>query len=314
MGSMNRPMSVAVVGAGAVGMYYGAQLVRAGWRVKFLLRADYDVVSRQGMVVESVQGDFFLPAVEAYRSAEEMGEVDLVIVAWKATSNDRFAEVLSPLVGEKTKILTLQNGMGNVECLAELFGVERVWGGLCFVCLNRLREGLVRHTAGGRVTMGLMGGGTDEWLEALVEAWRSVGVPAELVEDLEEAQWKKLVWNIPFNGLAIAEGGVTTEDLLRMPGMEEEIAGLMAEVVAAGRARGKGLSDELIAFNLERTRPMGPYRPSSMIDYVEGREVEYEAIWGEPLRRAWAAGVEVPRMEELAQRIRERLVLRESVG
>jgi 2-dehydropantoate 2-reductase len=84
----------------------------------------------------------------------------------------------------------------------------------------------------------------------------------------------------------------------------------MAEVIAAARAQGLELGDELIESNVGRTRPMGPYRPSSMIDFLEGREVEFDAIWGEPLRRAQAAGVAgvaVPHLEKLAGRIRERI-------
>jgi 2-dehydropantoate 2-reductase len=89
--------------------------------------------------------------------------------------------------------------------------------------------------------------------------------------------------------------------------VEDEIRALMTEVIHAARAQGLPLEESLIDFNVERTRPMGPYRPSSMIDYVEGREVEFDEIWGEPLRRAQAAGVEVPHLERLSDRIRERL-------
>jgi 2-dehydropantoate 2-reductase len=144
-------------------------------------------------------------------------------------------------------------------------------------------------------------------VRAVAGMFAEFGVGTRVLDNLAEARWQKLIWNIPFNGLAIAEGGVTTEDLLKTPGMEDEIRALMAEVIAAARAQGLVLEDSLIDFNVERTRPMGPYRPSSMIDYVEGREVEYEAIWAEPLRRAQAAGVKVPHMERLARRISERI-------
>src|SRR5690606_14300046 len=93
--------------------------------------------------------------------------------------------------------------------------------------------------------------------------------------------------------------------LLATPGIEDEIRALMAEVIHAARAQGLPLEDSLVDFNVERTRPMGPYRPSSMIDYVEGREVEFDSVWAEPLRRAKAAGVDVPHLERLAERIRQ---------
>ena len=125
--------------------------------------------------------------------------------------------------------------------------------------------------------------------------------------DLERAQWEKLVWNIPFNGLSVAEGGVTTDVLLESPRTESEIRALMAEVIAAARAQGLDLSEDLIDHNINLTRPMGPYRTSSMIDFTESREVEVDSIWREPLRLAQAAGVAMPRLEALLGRIEQRL-------
>ena len=296
------------MGAGAVGLYYGARLALNGEDVSFLLRSDYEAVKERGIIVESVDGDAVLEKVKCYRTPEEIGEVDWVIIAWKATSNDHFEETVGPLIGPQTGILTLQNALGNCERLAELFGAERVLGGLCFVCINRLGEGHVKHTAGGKVTIG-------EWraqpgnprAERLSSGFRSAGVISEVAENLGAAQWRKLVWNVPFNGLAIAEGGVTTDVLLADPEIEGSIRELMREVIAGAAALGFEIDDQVIDFEINRTRPMGAYRPSSMIDFVEGKPVEYEAIWGEPLKRAMAAGVSVPCMERLAVRIREKL-------
>jgi 2-dehydropantoate 2-reductase len=141
----------------------------------------------------------------------------------------------------------------------------------------------------------------------LERRFKAAKIPAVAVGNLERSQWEKLVWNISFNGLSVAEGGVTTDVLLATQDQENELRALMTEVIAAARAQGLDLSDDLIDFNIERTRPMGPYRTSSMIDFVEDREVEVSPIWEEPLRRARAAGVEMPRTAELLRRIRERL-------
>lgn len=299
---------IALVGAGAVGLYYGTRLALAGEDVSFLLRSDFDAVRQRGIRLESVDGDAELPDPQAFREASEIGPVDWVIVAWKATANLYFAEVLAPLLHESTQVLTLQNGLGNCEALEEIVGPGRVMGGLCFVCLNRLEPGFVRHTAGGKVTIG-------EWspepgvprANRMAAAFSAAGVKAGAAENLERAQWRKLVWNVPFNGLAIAEGGVTTDRLLADPAIEADVEALMREVVDVANAKGLAIDPGVVEFEIERTRPMGAYRPSSMIDFVEGRSVEYEAIWGEPLRRAKESGVAVPRLEALAGRIRQRL-------
>jgi 2-dehydropantoate 2-reductase len=106
----------AIVGAGAVGSFYGGKLALAGREVRFLLRSDYEVVKEKGLRVESINGDFGLPEVMAARTSDEIGPVDVVIVAWKATANDHAGEVIAPLLHDKTVILTLQNGLGNMEC------------------------------------------------------------------------------------------------------------------------------------------------------------------------------------------------------
>lgn len=302
--------SVAVVGSGALGLYYGGRLAEAGMDVRFLARSDFDALSHDGIRAESVAGDFHLPGVSAFRSPEGIGPVDLVIVSWKATANGALAETLPPLLHDGTQVLTLQNGLGNCEAIAEIVGAERVCAGLCFVCVNRIAPGTVSHTAGGRVTIGEFAKGIPGRAEAMAARFREAKIPASATDDLLMAQWEKLVWNIPFNGLSVAEGGVTTDVLLSDPETENTIRELMWEVVAAARAQGIPLDGALVESNIGRTRPMGPYRPSTMIDFTEGRELELDPIWEEPLRRGNAAGVEAPAMEKLLGRMKARLAER----
>jgi 2-dehydropantoate 2-reductase len=299
--------SVAIVGSGAVGLYYGGRLAAAGEDVKFLLRSDFEVISQAGLQVESTPGDFRLHPVQAYRTATEIGPVDLVIVALKTTANSQLAALIPPLLHAGTQVLTLQNGLGNTEVLADIVGPERVLGGLCFVCINRISPGLIRHSSGGRITIGEMFPDGRDRAAELENRFQAAQIPAVAVPNLEKSLWEKLVWNIPFNGLSIAEGGVTTDVLVASAAHEMEIRNLMAEVIRGANALGLGLSEDLIDFNFNRTRSMGAYRTSSMIDYVAGREVEVTPIWREPLRRATAAGVAMPHLTDLLQRIETRL-------
>jgi 2-dehydropantoate 2-reductase len=254
-----------------------------------------------------VAGDFDLSEVSCVRESREIGPVDLVIVAWKTTANEHFEEVIRPLLHEKTDILTLQNGLGSCEVLAELFGAQRVLGGLCFVCVTRIAPGHIRHTASGQIRVGEYAADGGDRLSQLVGFLRDGGIDCRAVENLEMAQWMKLVWNIPFNGLAISEGGVDTQVLLETSGMEERIFRIMKEVQQVAAALGYEISDEFLDQQVAVTRTMKAYRPSSMIDYVEGREVEVESIWREPLRRAHELGVDVPEISGLLFEIEQRL-------
>ncbi len=151
-------MKIAVVGCGAVGSYYGAKLSHAGDEVHFLLRSDYEQVRRKGVQILSPQGDFRVQP-KCARTPENIGPCDLVLVALKTTGNDQFASLLPPLLNSHTAVVTLQNGLGNEERLAEIASVQQILGGLCFVCLNRIEPGVVRH-----IDHGLAGaGGVSLW-------------------------------------------------------------------------------------------------------------------------------------------------------
>ncbi len=294
-------MRIAIVGAGALGLYYGAMLQRSGVDVHYLLRRDYDAVVRYGLKVYSVNGDFHLPQVNAYRAVEEIGPVDLVIIGLKTFANHQMVAQTRPLLKATTAILTLQNGLGNEDVLAAVFGPERVLGGIAFLCSNRGEPGEVHHLGEGRIRLGEFAGGLTTRSEALAAMFRSAGVPCEAVVDLRRARWEKLVWNIPFNGLsALLDKDVT--ELLRCQPTRELVRELMLEVIAAANAQGLSreingaeFSSQMIAF----TDQMDHYRPSMQIDRVEGRPLELAAIYAIPLRQAEVVGVAMPRVDML---------------
>ncbi|HEX8373164.1 MAG TPA: 2-dehydropantoate 2-reductase [Chthoniobacterales bacterium] len=292
-------MKIAIVGSGAIGSYYGARLLDAGNDVRFLMRSDLETVRKSGLQIISPDGDLHLHNVPAFGSTAEIGEVDLVIIALKTTANDALRELLPPLLGSKTMLLTLQNGFGNEEFLASHFGEERVLGGLCFVCLTRTASGVIEHYGHGSVAVGEAFGPSTPRAKEVAEAFRTAKIQCRLAESIPWERWRKLLWNIPFNGLSIAAGKATVEDLLASPELKAEVEALMEEVRVAAEALGFKLDADLPASEIARSLEMGPYRPSSLIDFERGNAVEVEAIWGEPLRRAHAAGVRLPRLEML---------------
>ena len=299
------PQKIAVVGAGAVGGYYGAQLARLGDEVSFLLRRDLAPVRAHGLRVrQPPAGDFTLWPVRAFGTTAEIGPVDLVVIGLKATANDELRQLLPPLLGGHTTILLLQNGLGGDEFLARQFGAERVLGGLCFVCLNRTGPGEITCTLPGYLALGEFTGAPTPRLRELAARFQAAGVKTIVTENLAEARWLKLVWNVPFNGLAIAAGGVTTDVIMADANLRTAARALMDEIVAAAARLGYAVPPGFIQMQLDHTAVMGPYRPSSLIDWQEGRAVEVEAIWGEPLRRAQAAGIAMPRLAALYAQLR----------
>ena len=296
---------VAVIGAGAVGTYYGARLAQAGHDVHFLMRRDYEAVRVGGLRCTSPMGDFALEAPSIARTAAEIGPADWVICALKSTSVGEAEALVGPCLGPHTRILLLMNGLGLEERFAEWFGRERVFGGMAFTCVNRGQPGSVHHLAYGAVTVGHLLDDASE-VERALALWAPARVEFSGVESLRRARWEKLCWNIPFNGLCVAAGGVTTDVVVGDAALRAIARATMEEVVAAGNAdleaRGEALrldAAAIVETMFRFTDRMGPYRPSTMIDYVEGRPMEAPAIFAAPLARARELGVETPHLATL---------------
>ena len=295
---------IGVVGSGAVGCYFGAQLARAGAEVRFLMRGDLEAVRRRGtVVVHEVDGTMEVRGFAACAAPAEVGPVDLVVLALKATSAAAVRGLVEPLLKEHTAILTLQNGLGADEYLAGIFGPARVMGGLVFMAINRVGPGEVRRLNRGSLAVGEFGRPAADRTHAFAALLAGGGMKVQVVENLEEARWRKLMWNIPFNGLSIAEGGITTDRICGNPRLAGEARALMREVQRAAAGFGHAIPDAFLDKQFEVTPPMGPYQPSSLVDYLAGRAVEVETIWGEPLRRARAIGVPMPALADLYERL-----------
>jgi 2-dehydropantoate 2-reductase len=309
-------MKIAIVGCGAIGSYYGAMLCRTGQETHFLLRSDYDVVRQNGVAIRSFKGDFHVQP-RCARTPEEIGPSDLVLIGLKTTANDQFPKLLTPLADAHTAVVTLQNGLGNTEQLARLFSPEQILGGLCFVCLNRLEPGLIHHMEYGKIVLGEFRRPAESRAHRLAALFQDAGVPCNVTDNLALAQWEKLVWNIPFNGLGVA-GAVgydalinpqspaihrrsagpclPTDKLLADPRWEKLLRELMMEVLAAAGALGFKIPISFAEEQIEHTRVMGAYKASTVLDYELGRPLELESLFLEPLRRAQKAGVAAPRL------------------
>ncbi len=310
-------MKIGVVGCGAIGSYYGAKLLQAGNETWFLLRSDYEKVAADGVFIESVDGDFHIRPHVA-RRPEEIGVCDMVFIGLKSTANQRYRELLTPLVGPQTLIVTLQNGLGNVETLAELFGPDNIIGGLCFVCLNRIKPGHIHHIKHGNVVLGEYGRKPLERTHQISNMFQSVGVSCQVAENLLKTQWEKLIWNIPYNGLGVAAcagyetvltgGGVDfsriggcmpTDQIHADPRWEKLLIELMREVVTAANALNLGVSEDKIRYNVDRTQSMGSYWASTLLDFVHRKPIELDSIFKYPLEAGARAGVEMPRLKNM---------------
>lgn len=316
-------MKIGIVGCGAIGSFYGAKLLLAGNETWFLLRSDYEKVAADGVSFESVNGDFHVKPFAA-RNPEEIGICDAVFIGLKTTANHEFKRLLTPLVDKHTLIITLQNGLGNEEALVDLFGPENVLGGLCFVCLNRIRPGLIRHIEHGNIILGEWGRKALPRTHQIAQIFNSVGVPCKVLDNLQKAHWEKLVWNIPYNGLGVAacagyetvlNGGevdfskvgscLPTDKIHADPRWESLLVDLMKEVVDAGNALGLEISPSKIQENLTRTQVMGDYWASTLLDFKNRKPLEVDSLFKVPLEVGTRAGAKMPCLRKMTHVIEQ---------
>jgi len=301
---MSSPYRIGVVGSGAIGCYYGAKLANVGLDVHFLIRGDAEEVRQSGLRILGKTGVLHVKRVKHHPTTEQMGPCDLVLIAVKATSNQDLLGLVPSLLHQTTMLLTLQNGLGNEEFLGDNFGQERVLGGLCFICLNRISRGTIEHYDYGHVVMGEYNRLPQGRTHAVAREFRRAGVPCEVAEDLALERWRKLVWNVPFNGLSVSEGGKDTAAILSDHRLRRECLALMDEIIVAANKCGFDLPASAGVEQVTRTESMGAYKPSTLIDFEAGQPLEIEAIWGEPLRRAAAVGAATPRLQELYEKLK----------
>lgn len=300
--------SYAILGTGALGGYYGACLQRAGVDVHFLVHSDYEHVKQHGLVVESPHGDFTLPDVKAYGHVTEMPPCDVIGVALKTTHNALLPELLPCAVKDDGVVLVLQNGLGIEQEVAQIVGAQRVIGGLCYLCSNKVGAGHIRHLDYGEIALGeytpnYHPTGISERMRQIANDFERAGIPTKLVEDLLLARWQKLVWNIPYNGLSVVLNA-TTNELMANRSARSLVEQLMTEVVSGAAATHRIISDRFVQYMLDYTEKMKPYRTSMKIDYDEGRPLEVEAIVGNPWRIATAAGANLPLMGMLYHQLK----------
>ncbi len=288
-----------MIGAGAVGSYYGGRLAEAGHDVRFLVRRDYHAIRASGLNVTSPDGDFRLSQPFVTTDSAEIGIVDWVICALKSTSIHSAQKLVLPCVGTDTRILVLMNGLGLEDHFASWFGADKVFGGLAFTCINRGKPGNVHHLAYGALTLGHYKNDPAE-IEKAVALWSGSRTDILSAPSLLRARWEKLCWNIPFSGLCVAGGGITTDRILADAALRTAAYSLMEEVICAGNAdlahHGEKCridAKSMVESMFQKTSTMGAYRPSTMIDFVEGKAMEIDAIFAEPLRRARELNVPV---------------------
>ena len=295
-------MKILVLGAGAIGGYYGSQLAKVGCEVSLVCRTNSEYIQKNGLQIQSpFTHDFhFKPHAVYVDSAEALeNHYDYILVSLKVLPEIDVIAMLLPIVKDNSSIVLLQNGIDIESVVAERFPNNPLISGLCFICVSRVGKNTIDHQDYGRITIGNYPFGIDEQTEKLGKLFQQSGVECLITENIQESRWKKLIWNAPFNPISVLGGGVTTKEMLSDPTSVAFIRRVMQEVIILANAEGYSLDSSVIEENLRDTEKMKPYKSSMLLDYEAKRPMEVEAILGNVLKIAKKHRIEVPYLSGL---------------
>jgi 2-dehydropantoate 2-reductase len=289
-------MKIAVMGAGAIGGYFGGRLAKAGFDVSFIARgAHLDVIRKNGLKVLSPLGDFTIHPATVTDDPAEVGPVDVILFMVKNYDTLRAAEQIRPLVGPDTAIIPFQNGVEARAMLSNVLGARHVLGGVAFIPASIQEPGVIKHNA---ELAKLVFGEFDKQITpralSFLDALEKAGVTGEIPADISMVLWSKLMFLTSMSAINC----ITRQPVGLVQSDGETIAlymDAMREVAAVAVAHGVSLGEEAIANNMALAKSFPPNNKTSMFQDLEaGRRLEIDYLSGAVVRLGREKGIETP--------------------
>jgi 2-dehydropantoate 2-reductase len=291
-------MRIAIMGSGGVGGYYGGLLAKAGQEVTFIARgAHLEELRNKGLHVKSVHGDFTVSPVKATNHPDEVGPVELVVIAAKTYHTDEAAQAVRPLIAADTVVISFQNGIDAAERIGSAVGMEHMLGGATWLSAALEAPGRIgQYSQFRRIALGELDGRITPRAQAVASVFATTPAVVELVPNIRQMLWTKFVFISAISAL----GGMTRVamgEYRHVPETREVLAGAMAEVAAVAQAGGVSLDAGIAAKTLSFIDAAAPdMRPSMQRDLEAGRTSELESLIGVVVRLGEEHGVPTPVM------------------
>jgi 2-dehydropantoate 2-reductase len=292
-------MKILIMGAGAVGLFYGARLQRTGEDVYYCARGEnLRVLRERGLEVKSFQGDFNLQ-VKATDDPREFAPYELILFCVKSYDTIATARLLDGCLAEGGAVMTIQNGVENEAALCTVLPRESVMGGNARVGAELTAPGKLLHTASGIIEFGELDGSETPRAQRMAEAFKRAGVFGQFTRDLKSVRWKKLMGNNGTNTVS-ALARCTLGEMFADPESDALVLRLINETAMVGRAEGANISDQDVEalYNVARNfSNASAIKTSTLQDLERGKRLEYDAISGAVVRAARRHGLSVPATE-----------------
>lgn len=280
-------LSVAIMGAGAVGCYFGGMLARAGNDVVLIGRPGHvQAIQDAGLRLQTLGFDERV-AVRASTDVAQVRGASLVLFCVKSTDTESAAQSLRPHLGADVLVLSLQNGIDNADRLRELLP-QAVRAAVVYVAAEMAGPGHVRHHGRGDLLVE-EGQGGDGW----ADSFRAAGVPVVMSGDVRQALWVKLILNCAYNALS-AIGQVSYGRLLAVDSVVDLMQAAVRECVAVAKADGVSVPADIATTVMALARSMPDQRSSTAQDLARGRRTEIDYLNGVVVRRGRLHGIPTP--------------------
>ncbi len=288
-------MKIAVVGTGGVGGYFGGLLARSGQDVTFFARGAHLNAIQQGLQVKSIHGDFTVSPTQATDDLTKVGPVDLVLVCVKDYQLDDILPSLPALIGQKTVLLPLLNGVRAAEHLAEHFGRQRTMGGLCRIVSFKAAPGVIKQLSPFRsITFGEWNGQISARAQAIYEVMAVAEIEVELTDDICKAMWTKFLFITAYSGVG-SVARLPAAGLRACPETMAMLRAAMEEIEAVARAKSVALDDDVVRKTLAFVEGLPDDATASMQrDVQDGHMFELEAMTGSLVRYGLEENVPTP--------------------
>lgn len=288
-------MKIAVLGSGAMGCLYGGSLAESGYEVTLIdvWKEHIDTINGKGLRIEGVTGDRTIKDVSAVTDVSSLGTVDLLIVFVKATITGEAIEKARGLVGDDTVVLTLQNGLGNIEKIGAVVGKGKIIAGTTGHGSTMLGPGHIRHAGSGDTTLGELDGSKTKRLEEIADIFRKAGFSVKLSSNVVGLIWDKLLVNVGINALT-ALTGLRNGQLLDFAETEELLESLVNEGWEVARRKETDLGCDPVEHTKDVCRLTKENMSSMFQDVTKKRKTEIDVINGAIVEEGEKLGVDTP--------------------
>ncbi|ORY80893.1 ketopantoate reductase PanE/ApbA-domain-containing protein [Protomyces lactucae-debilis] len=311
---MSGQLSILVIGLGGIGSIYSLVCKRGEPNAKltFVARSNYQALHDNGISIKSAKyGHHHVTPDAVFKTTEDAAgvEYDYILCTTKSLPNAPLPALLRPVVSPNTTIVMIQNGLGIEQPVAEAFPENALLTCTAYIGVWQTSPGNIEHAKLDKLDIGIFADAhvaesrkqkDTAALDKFVSVLKAGGTDVTVLENMVLARWQKLVWNASFNVVCTVMG-MDTFQVLACPSATTLVRTLMEEICAAAKANGYELPAGIIQGNLDNTHTIGPYKPSMLLDYEGGREMEVDVILGNPIAQAQQAGVAVPTLQVMKE-------------